>query len=296
MNLTEKSFFSEYKPQLAANIADLVKSFDLESKQFDLGYRIQASAVFSSNIEGNTLDLNSYMNLKIKKDLKHRNKEISEIDDLINAYNFARENPLNELNLLKAHMVLSKNILIKSNRGKYRLESIGVFSESGLIYLAVEYQYVVEHMNQLFRKIFEILRTKPSIEEILYYASLIHLRFVHIHPFVDGNGRTARLLEKWFLTSMLGNNYWHLLSEKYYKDNQSQYYANINLGVNYYELDYSKCIPFLLMLPESFKKDSNNCFNLTCPLSRFVLSLRSLRTNRANPLRGTGGAGYPNVR
>jgi len=253
MILTEKSFYSEYKPQLSPNIADLVKSFELESKEFDLGYRIQASAVFSSNIEGNTLDLNSYMNLKIKKDLKYKNKEISEIDDLIKAYNFARENPLNELNLLKAHMILSKNILIKSNRGKYRLESIGVFSESGLVYLAVEYQYVEKHMNQLFKQILEILKTEPSIEEILYYASLIHLRFVHIHPFVDGNGRTARLLEKWFLTSMLGNNYWHLLSEKYYKDNQQQYYNNINLGVNYYELDYSKCIPFLLMLPESFK-------------------------------------------
>jgi len=253
MILTEKSFYSEYKPQLSPNIADLVKSFELESKEFDLGYRIQASAVFSSNIEGNTLDLNSYMNLKIKKDLKYKNKEISEIDDLIKAYNFARENPLNELNLLKAHMILSKNILIKSNRGKYRLESIGVFSESGLVYLAVEYQYVEKHMNQLFKQILEILKTEPSIEEILYYASLIHLRFVHIHPFVDGNGRTARLLEKWFLTSMLGNNYWHLLSEKYYKDNQQQYYYNINLGVNYYELDYSKCIPFLLMLPESFK-------------------------------------------
>ena len=253
MILTEKSFYSEYKPQLSPNIADLVKSFELESKEFDLGYRIQASAVFSSNIEGNTLDLNSYMNLKIKKELRYKNKEISEIDDLIKAYNFARENPLNELNLLKAHMILSKNILIKSNRGKYRLESIGVFSESGLVYLAVEYQYVEKHMNQLFKQILEILKTEPSIEEILYYASLIHLRFVHIHPFVDGNGRTARLLEKWFLTSMLGNNYWHLLSEKYYKDNQQQYYDNINLGVNYYELDYSKCIPFLLMLPESFK-------------------------------------------
>ena len=253
MILTEKSFYSEYKPQLSANITDLVKSFELESKEFDLGYRIQASAVFSSNIEGNTLDLNSYMNLKIKKELRYKNKEISEIDDLIKAYNFARENPLNELNLLKAHMILSKNILIKSNRGKYRLESIGVFSESGLVYLAVEYQYVEKHMNQLFKQILEILKTEPSIEEILYYASLIHLRFVHIHPFVDGNGRTARLLEKWFLTSMLGNNYWHLLSEKYYKDNQQQYYNNINLGVNYYELDYSKCIPFLLMLPESFK-------------------------------------------
>jgi len=254
MKLIDKSFYNEYKHKLAADTTDLVQSFNLESEGLDLGYRIQASAVFSSNIEGNTLDLNSYMNLKIKNDLKSKNKELSEIDDLIIAYNFARENPLNELNFLKAHMILSKNILIKSNRGKYRLESIGVFSESGLVYLAVEYQYVVDHMKQLFSQISEILNTKISIEEILYYASLIHLRFVHIHPFVDGNGRAARLLEKWFLTCMLGKYYWHLLSEKYYKDNQMQYYSNINLGVNFYELDYSQCIPFLLMLPESFKK------------------------------------------
>ena len=26
------------------------------------------------------------------------------------------------------------------------------------------------------------------------YSALIHLRFVNIHPFIDGNGRTARLL------------------------------------------------------------------------------------------------------
>lgn len=256
MILIEKAFFSDYVSQLPVNIDEIVTSFDLKSKKFDLGYRIQASAVFSSNIEGNTLDLNSYMNLKIKNDLKHRNKEISEIDDLIEAYNFARENPLNELNLLKAHSILSKNILIKSNRGKYRSESIGVFSEAGLVYLAVEYQYVIEHMNQLFIQIIEIINKKLSVEEILYFSSLIHLRFVHIHPFVDGNGRTARLLEKWFLTSMLGNNYWHLLSEKYYKDNQQEYYENINLGVNYYELDYTKCIPFLLMLPQSFIKNT----------------------------------------
>jgi len=111
-------------------------------------------------------------------------------------------------------------------------------------------------MNQLFNQIMEILNKKLSIQEILYFASFIHLRFVHIHPFVDGNGRTARLLEKWFLTSMLGNSYWHLLSEKYYKNNQQEYYENINLGVNYYELDYSKCVPFLLMLPQSFVKNS----------------------------------------
>ncbi|GAB1484363.1 hypothetical protein MASR2M78_31810 [Treponema sp.] len=72
------------------------------------------------------------MNLKIKKELRLRNIEISEIDDLIDAYNFARETPLNENNLLKYHLILSKNILIKSKRGKYRSETIGVFSVAGL--------------------------------------------------------------------------------------------------------------------------------------------------------------------
>ena len=39
------------------------------------------------------------------------------------------------------------------------------------------------------------------------------------------------------------------------------------------------------------KKTSNNWINLTLLLSRFVQSLRSLRTNRAN----VRNAGYPNV-
>jgi hypothetical protein len=33
--------------------------------------------------------------------------------------------------------------------------------------------------------------------EVFYFASLIYLRFAHIHPFRNGNGRAARLLDKW---------------------------------------------------------------------------------------------------
>jgi len=92
-----------------------------------------------------------------------------------------------------------------------------------------------------------------SNSEIFYFASLIHLKFVHIHPFMDGNGRAARILEKWFLSEKLNPEMWKLTSEKYYKDNQIEYYRNINLGVNYYELNYDKCLPFLLMLINSLK-------------------------------------------
>lgn len=36
------------------------------------------------------------------------------------------------------------------------------------------------------------------------YAALAHYKFVFIHPFVDGNGRTARLLMN-FLLMQVGN-------------------------------------------------------------------------------------------
>jgi hypothetical protein len=86
-----------------------------------------------------------------------------------------------------------------------------------------------------------------------YFASLLHLRFVHIHPFVDGNGRAARLLEKWFLAHHLGPPGWQVPAERYYKEHRADYYNHLNLGVNFYELDYDQCLPFLLMLPRSLE-------------------------------------------
>jgi Fic family protein len=106
-------------------------------------------------------------------------------------------------------------------------------------------------MKLLFKDIVLLLNQDLSEEQIFYYSSLIHLHFVHIHPFSDWNGRTARLLEKWFLTQKLWKDFWKIWSEKYYKENRSKYYENINLWVNYYELDYEKCLNFLLMLPNS---------------------------------------------
>jgi Fic family protein len=189
------------------------------------------------------------MNYQLNKVKFKAGKELQEIENLIEAYRFAQENPLTETNLLKVHGILSKTLLIRSKRGKYRIEPIGVFGKDGLVYLAVEPELVKQEMTSFFSDIQQLLNETLSEEEIFYFASLIHLRFVHIHPFRDGNGRTARLLEKWFVVEKLGKQFWKIPSEKYYKDNQAQYYSAINLGVNFYTLNYDKCMNFLTMLP-----------------------------------------------
>ncbi len=252
MQLHDKPCYAEYERGVNPNIEQIVSAFAAQSGEFDVGYRMQVSAVFSSNIEGNTLDVNSYMNAKLRNETRSNHKEVAEIDDFVEAYHFANAHQLTEKNFLQAHALLSKHLLIESKQGVYRNERIGVFSDAGLVYLAVEEQFVPEQMRLFFQEIATLSKTPLSITETLYFAALIHLRCAHIHPFSDGNGRAARLLEKWFFASKLGEQYWQHLSEKYYKEHQQAYYRALNLGVNFYELDYSTCVPFLLMLPESF--------------------------------------------
>ncbi|NJN78588.1 MAG: Fic family protein [Saprospiraceae bacterium] len=253
MRIITKTYFNDYQNQLGFDLESVFNSMDFDNKKVDLGYRIQASAVFSSNIEGNSIDLNSYMNIKLSNQIFKPKKEVQEIEDLVTAYEFAKANELNEKNLLKIHQILSQTLLPEYRQGAYRNDKMGVFDENGLVYLAIEPQFVGEKMKELFADIDTLLQQDLTITELFYHASLLHLKFVHIHPFWDGNGRTARLLEKWFLAAKINSRAWQIQSEKYYKENLKAYYKNINLGVNYYELDYTKCIDFLVMLGKSIR-------------------------------------------
>lgn len=253
MKIIDEKYFDRYNNLIGNQIETLCESFDFAEKSTDVGYKTQASAVYSSNIEGNSVDLNSFMNHKLSHEKFKPQKEIQEIENLIAAYEFAQSNLLTEMNFLHCHKIFAKTLVIKSNQGKYRNEKVGVFGQSGLIYLAIEHELVKTAMSEFFADLNVLLKMDLSKSKVFHFASVIHLNFAHIHPFRDGNGRAARLLEKWFLAEKLGKEFWKLSSEKYYKEHQAEYYANINLGVNFYELDYDKCMPFLLMLSKSLE-------------------------------------------
>ena len=253
MRITERKYFDTYKDLIGNEISKLIKDFDFSEKRGGFEYLTKSSAVYSSNIEGNSIDLNSYMNYEMNKDKFKGGKEIEEIEDLIEAYGFAQNNKLSEKNLLNCHKIFSGTLLIRSKRGKYRIEQVGVFEKAGLAYMAVEPEFVGKEMKMFFQDINELISSDLNEIEVFYYASLIHLRFAHIHPFRDGNGRAARLIEKWFVAQKLGRDFWKMPSEEFYKKNQAKYYETINLGVNFYELNYDKCIGFLEMLPKCLK-------------------------------------------
>lgn len=253
MKITDKKYFESYSKIIGNDIPLLLEKYDFSEQRGNFDYLTKSSAVYSSNIEGNTIDLNSFMNYELNKDKFKSGKEINEINDLIEAYYFAQQNKLNENNFLHCHKIFSASFLIKSKRGKYRIEPVGVFSRSGLAYLAIEPEFITETMQDFFQEINELLTAKLNEIEVFYFASLIHLRFAHIHPFRDGNGRAARLLEKWFIAEKLGIDFWKIPSEEYYKNHQSEYYDKINLGVNYYELNYDNCLDFLAMFPNCLR-------------------------------------------
>ncbi len=225
---------------------------NISDSKHDLDFMLQSSAVYSSNIEGVSIDLNSFIN---KENLsRFSKKELAEVKDLVEAYDFAESNKLTEKNFLISHKLLSKHILSVARQGNYRREPVGVFGKEGLVYSGPEYFLIKNEMNQLFDIIDELVKSKMSDSEIIFWSSWLHLEIALIHPFLDGNGRSARLLEKWFMSLKKGENTWFLQTENYYFENRQIYYKNLRKAENYWEVDINNFEDFISMLFDFLKE------------------------------------------
>ena len=260
MQLLSNDYLEAYLNEIPSNLTEILEDMAKKTafSPADFAYYIQSSATFSSNIEGNSIDIDTYLKNK-HFNIKTKPKEMIEIDDLVEAYNFAMQTDLTQKDFLETHKLLSRHILsLKSQRGKLRNQQVGIFSEGRIEYMAVEPELVKTELTKLFADIKTLLETPLSNAESLYYAAFIHLIFEKIHPFMDGNGRAGRLLEKWFLARKIGETAWAIPSEKYYAQNRALYYQNIHIGYNYYTLKIEKSLPFLLLLPPDVPVRSKN--------------------------------------
>lgn len=254
LQIISKNLLEDFIKNIPDNLNEAFnKLTEAEISTDTFSFYTSVASVFSSKIEGEDIELDSYIKHK-KFGVEFLPDYTKKIDDLYNAYIFAKENKLNQKNISEAHKILSQHILAIHNQGKIRTQNMYVSTSDGKIeYVAASPYEVPSEMDKFYNDIEVLISINLSIEEVFYFASMIHLVFIKIHPWNDGNGRSARLIEKWFLAQKLGDKAWFIQSEKNYYQNHQTYYKNIRLlGLEYKELDYSQSLPFLLMLPSAF--------------------------------------------
>lgn len=162
-----------------------------QAKQLKDHFRI--GLTYSSNaLEGNTLTLIE-TKVVIEDGITIGGKSLTEIDEATGharAYDFIFELVQNEKvpldDIKKIHKLFYQNI-DPDNAGLYRTQKVFI---SGMDVTLPNPEQIEKLMKQ-FEK--DLVSLKSKLHPIAY-AATIHNKFVTIHPFMDGNGRTARLL------------------------------------------------------------------------------------------------------
>ena len=151
---------------------------------------------------------------------------VKDIVEILNAYKayekIDKVNPFKEDDLKEIHYIFGNEVVL--NPGKYRTGNERVTDENGkVVFIAPPPNMVPSHMEKLFAW------TKSEFRNInpLILSSVFHYEFVFIHPFSDGNGRTARFWQNALLGKWKPIFYW-LPIENQIKKYQDDYYKAIS--------------------------------------------------------------------
>lgn len=185
-----------------------------------------AQSHYSTQIEGNRLSLKQvettlYSANKTAKDYQgHDEKEVKAYYNAINYMEKVLEEggEFNEKLVQKIHSLVENSQKIIP----YRNEQNAIYdtSDGSLVYLPPETKDVPVMMKDLITWVNENIDKLPTP----VVASLFHYQFVTIHPYFDGNGRTARLMTNYIMRKF-GYGLKGIYSlEEYYAKNLKDYY------------------------------------------------------------------------
>jgi len=147
----------------------------------------------SNAIEGNTLTLRETA-LVLQQGLTISGKPLKEHLEAVNHREAIRmleqfvadKKPVHEEQIRALHRIILKGI-DDTEAGFWRRERVRIL---GAIHLPPDPRKIPDLMRSYLQKVSHPHKTGHPVIQ----AALAHHAFVHIHPFIDGNGRTARLL------------------------------------------------------------------------------------------------------
>jgi Fic family protein len=94
-----------------------------------------------------------------------------------------------------------------------------------------------KEVQKLMQKLNHFINTGKELDQLLL-PGIFHFIFIAIHPFINGNGRTVRVIEDFLLKKASYNlkNFYNL--SEYYYNNLKQYHLNLNAGRDQKDLTY----------------------------------------------------------
>lgn len=199
------------------------------------------STHYSTRIEGNRLTLKEAKAVieKKKTHFHGRERDVKEVNNYWDALLKVEEWALKKTELSEDLIKRLHSIVEKGKRSKptvYRSgQNVIRDSASGaIVYLPPEAKDVPKLMSEMARWVKKAEKENIPIPII---AALLHYQFVTIHPYYDGNGRTARLLATFILQrDGYGLNGFFSMEEHHARD-LAAYYNSLSVSQhhNYYE-------------------------------------------------------------
>jgi Fic family protein len=207
------------------------------------------SAHSSTRIEGNRLSLEQVSKLAQGRTITATHKDKQEVLNYLkvleNIAKLIKGNSIHEKDILKIHRMVTKDTLNNLNDcGVFRKRYVVVGNRfTGEIHFRPPRN---EKVPELVKDLVDWINSKDAQElDPVIEAGIVHYEFVRIHPFVDGNGRTARVLAAWILYTRGFDTKQFFCLDDYYDSDRPTYYRTLQ-SINQNTLDVTAWLEYFI--------------------------------------------------